>query len=144
MNEKTVTIEIRGKQYELFFSTEAYLKVCEKYGGLKELSDKIQDMTPAQLTIEGAYLAALLINQKIQIDNEEKGTNEPFITEQAILRHLTPAEQTKARSKVFEAINLGMTGEIKNTDNDADSDGEDVVLAEINKGKNVEGAAAEK
>lgn len=135
-------IEIGGKKYELYFSTEAYLELSRKHGGIKEFSDKLKEMTPDEITIACVSLTTLLINQKILIDNEEKGTNEPLITDQKLLLYLTPAMQIEARSKLFQAIGLGMGRELR-VDAPGQKD-EDLVLGEMNEEKNAESAADKK
>ena len=129
MKERKQTIQIGKKEYKLFFSMQAFNEVTDRYGGFKEMTEKIG----VESTTDYAWLIALMINQNIEIENAENGTKEPYITEKMIMLHLTPAGFITAKNVMFEAINAGMSREIKSdTENE-----EDEVLGEI---KNAESA----
>ncbi len=132
MKEKKLTIQIGKKEYKLFFSMQAFNEVTSRYGGFKEMIEKMG----AESTADYAWLITLMINQSIEIENEESGSDESFITEKTVMMHLTPGGFIKAKNVMFEAMNAGMSRAIQS---DVDSD-EDEVLREI---KNAGSAASQ-
>jgi hypothetical protein len=134
MNEKFKTLKIGKEEYRLVFNTQALNNVTCRYGGLKEMFEKISELEAKESREEYAWLIAELANQGVAIDNDENETETPFITEQKILLYLNPYEFGKATGALIDAINEGMRAE---TTGDGDDD-EDEVLSEL---KNGEGAA---
>lgn len=134
MNEKYKILKIGAKKYRLIFNTQALNDVTCRYGGLKEMFDKISKLKVNESRNEYAWLIAELANQGVAIDNDENGTETPFITEQKVLLYLSPREFGEATGALMDAINDGMRTE---TTGDEDEN-EDEVLSDL---KNGEGAA---
>lgn len=134
MNQRGREIKIGGKVYRLVFTTQAYLEIEEKFGGLDGMSKKIDKTKDKNAPKIYAWLIALLANQGIEIDNMEKGENTPFLTEKKVLLFMSPIEFARAKIEFMGAINDGMRREIQ----DEDENDEDEVLNQI---KNARGAA---
>jgi hypothetical protein len=138
MNENYRVLTIGKKEYKLVFTTQAYLEVIRRFGGLKELSEEL-DKPGADSISMYIWLIALLANQGIELDNEEKGEDMPLITEKNVMLHLSPIDFSAAKATMFSAISAGMKRETKNSEDDKND--EDEVLTEI---KNVKGATEKK
>ena len=151
MKVKFRTAELGGVERRFIFNTQALDEVMEKYGSLKEFYDTFgllpddkedeakrskakKKKNKRAIIKEYAWIIALLINQGIEIDNLEKGTDTPLITEKAVVLYMEPYEFGAVKDAVIGAIFDGMLSEKAREK----AQNEDEVLAEI---KNGQGAA---
>jgi len=65
--DRSASINIAGVEYPLLFNTRAAKAVANKYGGLEEIADKLED--PATALDDYVWLLVLLMNQPILLHN---------------------------------------------------------------------------
>lgn len=91
MKEISKTLEYKGKKYNLVFNLNVMEVIQEKYGTLEswgKLTDgKENDGEPnAKAVIFGI---TAMLNEGIDIDNEENGTEEKMLTKKQVGRMIT-------------------------------------------------------
>ena len=83
MKDFNGTIEYKGKTYKLYFNLNVMQQIQEEYGSIDEwgkLSDGVSGEVNAKAVIFGI---TAMINEGIDIENEEKGTDiKPFTLKQ--------------------------------------------------------------
>jgi len=130
-------IKIRGKVYPAVFNVAALKEVGARYGGIKELGEKLRE--DYGKAIEGfSWIIALLIKHGIALKNFEEGTNDQALTQEQVELLMSPGEMFKQQGAIVEIINAGMnmgTGTESIEDEEVDE-----VLEEVLKTKNGEGA----
>lgn len=107
LEERSTTVEIGGKEYEMILSTAATMAISKRFGSLENLGEKI-----AREGAEGienvVWLIALLCNQSIALHNfwhpDEK---EPLLTEEFVALATTPDEIRTFTPAINEAIARG-------------------------------------
>lgn len=97
----TSSFEYKGKEIKLVFNLNVMQEIQENYGTL----DRWVELTTGENGTEEVDIKALkfglttMINEAIDIDNDDNGTNEPFYTEKQVGRIITEvglSEATKA------------------------------------------------
>ena len=130
-------IKIRGKVYPAVFNVVALKEVGARYGGIKELGDKLKQDYAKAIT-EFSWIIELLIKQGVALKNFEEGTSDQAPTQEQIELVMSPGELTGQQATIIEIINAGMnmgTG-TKVTEEEE----EDEVLEEVLESKNEEDA----
>lgn len=83
MKDFNGTIEYKGKTYKLYFNLNVMQQIQEEYGSIDEwgkLSDGVSGEVNAKAVIFGI---TAMINEGIDIENDEKGTDiKPFTLKQ--------------------------------------------------------------
>lgn len=117
---RTRTINISGKEFELFFSVSAMVKIGERCGGdFDRLGDWLSEAGTTAETVKrfGGVLTDL-INGAIIKRNADKalgladGEREPHIPEEVICAILSPAELIDYKQEIFAALNNGADFEV--------------------------------
>ena len=129
------TIEILGKEYELFCSTSTAYRIAETCGGISNmgkwlkqgdnpddnLDDNPEKTNPTGTTIavmRVAQIIAILIDGAVQRNNYGimhgliEGQKAETIGYNGIINILTPGEIISCRDKIFMAVAEGMAYEI--------------------------------
>lgn len=111
MKEKYGTIEYKGKKYLLPFNFNVMQAIQEEYGTLEEwgeLSDGANGEINAKAVIFGM---TQIINEGIDIENEENGTNiKPFTLKQTG-RMITELGLEETTNKMNETVIESTRGE---------------------------------
>lgn len=97
-------LQYKGKTYKLVFNLNVMETIQEEYGTLAEwgsLTDGINSEPNAKAVLFG--LTAML-NEGIDIENEENGTNEPFLTKKQVGRILTEVGILDATSAMHDTV----------------------------------------
>lgn len=104
MKDFNGTIEYKGKTYKLYFNLNVMEQIQEEYGTIDkwgELSDGITGEVNAKAVIFGI---TAMINEGIDIENEEKGTDiKPFTLKQ-VGRMITEIGIKEATKKLNETV----------------------------------------
>jgi hypothetical protein len=88
MKTTTVYIETEKKTYPLVFNLNVMEEIQEQYGSLDEWGKVTQGNGEPQVKDVKAGIMAMM-NEAIDIENEENGTNEPMLTAKQVGRIMT-------------------------------------------------------
>ena len=88
MKNTVVYIETEKKNYPLVFNLNVMEEIQEQYGSLDEWGKVTQgNGEPKVKDLKNGIMA--MINEAIDIENEENGTNEPMLDERKVGRIMT-------------------------------------------------------
>lgn len=94
-------IKIEDKKYPLVFNLNVMEEIQEQYGSLDKWGEITQgDGEPKIKDLKAGIIA--MINEGIDIENEENGTNEPMLTLKQVGRILTEIGITGILEKIQE------------------------------------------
>ena len=97
-------IEYKGKTYKLYFNLNVMEQIQEEYGTIDEwgkLSDGVSGEVNAKAVIFGI---TAMINEGIDIENEEKGTDIKPLTLKQVGRMITEVGIQEATKKLNETV----------------------------------------
>lgn len=97
-------IQLNDKEYPLVFNLNVMESIQDEYGSLDKwgnLTDGIEGEPNAKAVIFGF---TEMINEGIDIQNEEKGTNEPFLTKKKVGRLITEYGLIEATKTLNQTI----------------------------------------
>ena len=84
------TLKYKDKEYELIFDLNVLQEMQDKYGTMTKCLDEAYGKKTGEPSIKAiAFLVTAMINEAIDIKNDEKGTNEPPVTEKMVNRMLS-------------------------------------------------------
>lgn len=88
MKNTVVYIETKKRKYPLIFNLNVMEEIQEKYGSLDEWGKATQgNGEPKIKDLKNGIMA--MINEAIDIENEENGTNEPMLDARQVGRIMT-------------------------------------------------------
>lgn len=102
----TSSFEYRGKEIKLVFNLNVMQEIQENYGTL----DRWVELTTGDKGTEEVDIKALkfglttMINEAIDIDNDDNGTNEPFYTDKQVGRIITEVGLTEATKALHNTV----------------------------------------
>lgn len=110
MSERSSTIVIGGKEYELLLTTKATKEIAKKYGGLSNLGDElVRSESPEDALGEVIWLITLLANQPILIHNlQDKEHQKEPLTEDVVELLTTPTDLAEFKDAITECLYKGM------------------------------------
>lgn len=114
MKDINGTIQYKEKEYKLVFNLNVMEVIQDKYGSLAEwgnLTDGENGEPNAKAVIFGI---TAMLNEGIDIENEENGTNIKPFTSKQVGRMLTEFGMAKATSTMNETVIASTKGEEKN------------------------------
>ncbi len=115
MKDIVKTLKINGVDYPLVFNLNVMQAIQEHYGSLDAWGDLTEAKTETsddgetKLTKEPDAKAVIfgfteMMNEGIDIENEQKGTTRPFVTNRQVGRLLTEYGLAKAGSLLNETV----------------------------------------
>ena len=118
MDQRSSTIKIGNKEYELLLTTKATREIAKKYGGLTNLGDKlIKSESPEDALGEVIWLIVLLVNQPILIHNrQDKEHPEELLTEDDVELLTTPTDLADFKDAITECLYKGTKRNIESED----------------------------
>lgn len=97
--ENTKSFEYKGKEINLVFNLNVMQAIQEEYGSVDKWG-KLTDGESGEVDIKALIFGlTAMINEAIDIENDENGTDEPFFSAKKVGRILTDvglADATKA------------------------------------------------
>ena len=116
--ERGATIEIGGIEFTLILTTRATKQIAKRYGGLKNLGDKLMNSENFEHALEEIiWLIALLANQSVQIHNlRNKDDPKPLVTEEDLELLTTPLELADYKTAILAAMFKGMKRNVEGED----------------------------
>lgn len=115
MDDRSASVVIDGKEYELMLSTGATRDITAKYGGLEELGEKLsKNQNLAEALDMIVWLIAKLANQPIEKYNlRHPESRKPLLTEQEIELCTTPADLSEFKDAIMTALIRGTRRDVK-------------------------------
>ncbi len=109
-NERSSTIKIGDKEYELLLTTKATKEIAKKYGGLEKLGDKLLTNKDYEGAIgEIVWLIVTLANQPILIHNYKNPSDKKdLLTEDEVELLTTPHDLSTFKEAITEALYKGV------------------------------------
>lgn len=107
--ERTATIEIGGREYELVLTTRATREIASRFGGLENLGDKLQEAESFDQALEDIiWLITLLANQSILIHNLTHPQDKKEVLSSEEVELLTaPGDLAGYKEAITEALMRG-------------------------------------
>lgn len=117
MREISGALNYKGKVYKTVFNLNVMEKIQEEYKTVDNWAS-LTDGSSGEVDIKALLFGIReMINEAIDIDNEDNGTNEPFVSHKLVGRIVTEIGFEKAAQKmnelVIESVNDD-TGDSKN------------------------------
>lgn len=108
-NERSATIKIGDKEYELVLTTRATKAIAGRYGGLENLGEKLMKSENFEMALdEIVWLITLLANQSILIRNlKNKNAPEELLTEEEVELLTSPLDLSAYKTAITEAMFKG-------------------------------------
>lgn len=108
-NERSATITIAGKEYEMLLTTKATREIAARYGGLENLGDKLMKSENFEMAIgEIVWLITLLVNQSILIYNlSHKDKPKDLMQEDEVELLTVPYELADYKDAIMVALSRG-------------------------------------
>ena len=114
MKDYKFEFEVEGVRYPLIFNLNVMETIQEEYGSLKKWGD-LTDGKTGEVNVKALKFGlAEMMNEAIDIENEENGTNRPLFTTKQVGRLITRIGIEKATEKLNNAIVEGVKSEEKN------------------------------
>lgn len=109
-NERSSTIKIGDKEYELLLTTKATKEIAKKYGGLEKLGDKLLTNKDYEGAIgEIVWLIVTLANQPILIHNyKNPSEKKDLLTDEEVELLTTPHDLSTFKEAITEALYKGV------------------------------------
>ncbi|WP_425489763.1 hypothetical protein [Clostridium aciditolerans] len=108
-NDRSATINIGDKEYELVLTTRATKAIAGRYGGLENLGEKLMKSENFEMALdEIVWLITLLANQSILIRNlKNKNAPEELLTEEEVELLTSPLDLSAYKTAITEAMFKG-------------------------------------
>ena len=119
--ERSATIVIGGKPYELILTTRATKEIARRYGGLENLGEKLMKSENFEMALdEVVWLLTLLANQSILVRNlKNRDTPEPLLTEDEVELLTSPLDLAAYKEAITEAMFRGTKRNIESEEESA-------------------------
>jgi len=119
--ERSATIVIGGKPYELILTTRATKEIARRYGGLENLGEKLMKSENFEMALdEVVWLLTLLANQSILVRNlRNRDKLEPLLTEDEVELLTSPLDLTAYKEAITEAMFRGTKRNIESEEENA-------------------------
>ncbi|WP_027625346.1 hypothetical protein [Clostridium lundense] len=108
-NDRSASINIGDKEYELVLTTRATKAIAGRYGGLENLGEKLMKSENFEMALdEIVWLITLLANQSILIRNlKNKNAPEELLTEEEVELLTSPLDLSAYKTAITEAMFKG-------------------------------------
>lgn len=109
MDERAVSINIGGNDYELILTTKATKAIAGRYGGLENLGEKLMKSENFEQALdEVVWLIVTLANQAIQIYNlHNKGNEKSLLTGDEVELLTTPTDLANFKDAITQCLFKG-------------------------------------
>lgn len=118
-DERSATIKIGDKEYELLLTTKATKEIAARYGGLENLGDRLMKSENFEMAInEVVWLITLLANQTVLVYNlSHKDAPKELLTEDEVELLTSPLDFAGFKTAISEAL---IKGTKRNVDSEED------------------------
>lgn len=117
--DRSATITIAGKEYELLLTTRATVEIAKRYGSLEAIADKLYDANDMATSLsETIWLIVLLANQTIAIHNiRNKDNTLPYLSTDEVELLTDPYEIGSFKDAIVSAMTKGSKRNIESEEN---------------------------
>ena len=114
MKEVSKTINYKGKDYKLVFNLNVMEVIQEEYKTINAWGE-LTDGKSGEVDVKALKFGfAAMLNEGIDIDNDDNGTNEPFLTLKQVGRMLSEIGFTQVTEDMNEVVVESVKSEEKN------------------------------
>ena len=100
----TSTIEYKGKKFKFVFNLNVMEALQDEYGSLDKWGE-LTDGSQGEPDIKALKFGFTeMLNEGIEIENEDNGTNEPLLTSKQVGRIITEAGLDNVQKKMNEVV----------------------------------------
>ena len=105
-DDRSATINIGGKEYEMLLTTKATKEIARRYGGLSNLGEKLMKSENFEMALdEIVWLITLLANQSVLIHNlQNPAEKQELLTEEAVELLTSPLELGEYKNAIMDAM----------------------------------------
>jgi len=114
IKEVSSKLTYKDKEYKLVFNLNVMEKIQDEYKTL-DAWGSLTDGSEGEVNIKALVFGITeMINEAIDIDNDENGTNEPFVSHKKVGRMLTEVGIEKAAQNMNELVVKSTKDDSKN------------------------------
>ena len=114
IKEVSSKLTYKDKEYKLVFNLNVMEKIQDEYKTL-DAWGALTDGSEGEVNIKALVFGITeMINEAIDIDNDENGTNEPFVSHKKVGRMLTEVGIEKAAQNMNELVVKSTKDDSKN------------------------------
>lgn len=108
-DERSATIKIGDREYELLLTTRATKEIAARYGGLENLGDRLMKSENFEMAInEVVWLITLLANQTVLVYNlSHKDAPKELLTEDEVELLTSPLDLAGFKTAISDALIKG-------------------------------------
>ena len=104
MKDTMNTINYKDKEYKIIFNLNVMEQIQEEYGTLDKWGD-LTDGVSGEVNVKALIFGLMsMINEGIEIENDEKGTDIPLFNKKQVGRILTELGIKEMTEKVNETV----------------------------------------
>lgn len=125
-SERSASINIGGKEYELVLTTRATKAIAGRYGGLENLGEKLMKSENFEMALdEIVWLLTLLANQSILIHNlKNKDDLQELLTEDEVELLTSPLDLAAYKNAITEAMFRGTKRNVESEEENSSKNAE--------------------
>lgn len=114
MKEISSSLEYRGKTYKTVFNLNVMEAIQDEYGTVDKWGS-LTDGKEGEVNIKALVFGIReMINEGIEIENEENGTNEPLLSHKQVARIVTEIGFSKAAENMNNLVVESVKSDEKN------------------------------
>lgn len=107
-------LEVENKKYKLVFNLNAMQEIQEEYGTLEKWG-ALTDGKSGEVNVKALIFGlTAMMNEAIEMENDEEGTDKPLFTQKQVGRIITKAGVENSAKKLNEAIIESTQSDAKN------------------------------
>lgn len=108
-NERSRTIKIGSKEYQLVLTTKATKEIAKRYGGLEHLGEKLMKSENFEMALdEIVWLITLLANQSVLIHNlQNKDDKKELLKDEDVEILTSPLDLATYKEAIMESMLKG-------------------------------------
>ena len=112
MKDVNGKIQYKGKEYKVVFNLNVLEEIQDKYGSFEKWGELTSSEEPNIKAVIFGFTA--MLNEAIDMDNEENGTNEKALSAKMVGRMLTEYGFDKATQTMIDTVNASTKSAEKN------------------------------
>lgn len=112
MKDVNGKIQYKGKEYKVVFNLNVLEEIQDKYGSFEKWGELTSSDEPNIKAVIFGFTA--MLNEAIDMDNEENGTNEKALSAKMVGRMLTEYGFDKATQTMIDTVNASTKSAEKN------------------------------
>lgn len=104
MKDYKFNFKVNEKEYSMIFNLNSMQDIQKKYGSLKQWGE-LTDGSKGEVDIEALVFGfTSMLNEAIDINNDERGSNEPLLTQKQVARLISKVGVDKAAQQMNQTV----------------------------------------